>query len=91
MAKQQRMVRFIGDVQGVGFRYTACQIARGYDITGYVRNMADGSVECLAEGDSKEIDAFIAELTQQMSYYIRRTTSQIAPYSGAHRAFEVRY
>ena len=91
MAKEQRIVRFIGDVQGVGFRYTACQIASGYDITGYVRNMADGSVECVVEGQAQEIDAFVSELSQQMSYYIRRTTSQIAPYSGVHRTFGVKH
>ena len=91
MAKEQRIVRFIGDVQGVGFRYTACQIASGYDITGYVRNMADGSVECVVEGEVQEVDAFVSELSQQMSYYIRRTTSQTAPFSGAHRTFGVKH
>jgi acylphosphatase len=45
MDKQQRTVRFSGMVQGVGFRYTACRIAGRYDVTGYVKNLHDGSVE----------------------------------------------
>ena len=64
MAKQQRLVHFFGTVQGVGFRYTACRVAAGYEVGGYVRNLADGSVECLAEGDPAEIDGFLAELAR---------------------------
>jgi acylphosphatase len=91
MANQQRRLTFFGDVQGVGFRYLACRIAGRYGVTGYVRNVSDGSVECLLEGQAAEIDAFLEEITEQMSQYIRRTTSQVAPYSGGYATFEVRY
>ena len=40
-----------GRVQGVGFRYHVTQHAREKDITGYVRNLWDGSVEVVAEGE----------------------------------------
>ncbi len=78
-------------VQGVGFRYTACRIAGRYDVTGYVRNLHDGSVECLVEGDAAEIDAFIAELSQAMSGYINKQTAHVAPYTGRYESFGVDY
>jgi acylphosphatase len=90
-SNQQRRMTFFGDVQGVGFRYVASRVAGRYGVAGYVRNVPDGSVECLLEGQADEIDAFLADLAEQMSQYIRRTTSQVAPYSGRYATFEVRY
>jgi acylphosphatase len=91
MANQQRRLTFFGEVQGVGFRYLASRIAGRYGITGYVRNLPDGSVECVLEGQAGEIDAFLADITEQMSQHIRRTTSQVGEYTGLYPAFEVRY
>lgn len=91
MADEQRIVRFYGIVQGVGFRYTTCRVALGHDVTGYVRNVADGSVECVVEGKSEEIDAFLGALGERMRAYIRRQTAQTAPATGAFSAFDVRF
>jgi len=91
MAKQQRTVRFHGDVQGVGFRYTACRVAGGLDVAGYVRNMPDGSVECLVEGEGAEIDAFLEALGQRMGRHIHRRTEQLTPYSGRFQSFTVEF
>ena len=43
-------VQYSGDVQGVGFRYTAVTIARGYNVSGYVQNLSDGRVRLVVEG-----------------------------------------
>ncbi|MCS7090952.1 MAG: acylphosphatase [Verrucomicrobiota bacterium] len=51
-------ILYSGHVQGVGFRYTTCQVARGFDVTGTVRNLADGRVELVAEGTREELEAF---------------------------------
>ncbi len=91
MAAEQRLVRFFGDVQGVGFRYTACRLAGGYDVTGYVRNMPDGSVECLVEGSGEEIDAFLEAMGERMRAYIRRREQQTAVAGGEYRSFGVRF
>ena len=91
MACQQRKVLFDGDVQGVGFRYTACRMATDYDVTGTVRNLPDGRVECLIEGEPQEIDRFLAAVTASMGEYIRRTTQQTAPATGAYRSFTVAF
>lgn len=50
---------FHGYVQGVGFRFTAEKISRQFCVTGYVRNLIDGTVEITAEGDEKELQAFL--------------------------------
>lgn len=55
-------VRFEGIVQGVGFRAGAAWIARGFPVTGFVRNERDGSVCLVAEGDAEELDAFLAAI-----------------------------
>jgi acylphosphatase len=52
-------VFYSGRVQGVGFRVTVRQIARGFDVTGAVRNLSDGRVELIAEGEKAEVAAFL--------------------------------
>jgi acylphosphatase len=47
-----------GRVQGVGFRYFAEERARLEGIGGYVRNLPDGGVEALAEGDAEAVTRF---------------------------------
>ncbi len=47
-----------GEVQGVGFRFFTQRIAARHQVTGYVRNLADGRVETLAEGTSENIESF---------------------------------
>jgi acylphosphatase len=51
-------VFYSGQVQGVGFRYTAKTVAAGFEVTGTVRNLPDGRVELIAEGQRAELEAF---------------------------------
>jgi acylphosphatase len=51
-------ILYSGRVQGVGFRYTAKTVATGYEVTGVVRNLPDGRVELIAEGETAELEAF---------------------------------
>jgi len=48
-----------GKVQGVGFRASVLTLAKGYDVTGWVRNLHDGRVELSANGEDDEVDAFL--------------------------------
>ncbi len=55
-----------GRVQGVGFRYTAKGVAQRFAVTGFVRNLSDGRVELVVEGDAAEVtdDATLRRLAQ---------------------------
>jgi acylphosphatase len=55
-------IRVTGMVQGVGYRYFVRNTAVSLRLDGSVRNMPDGSVEVVAEGDRGLVDALIAEL-----------------------------
>jgi len=65
------LVFFEGRVQGVGFRYTTYQVAKGFELRGFVKNLPDGRVQLELEGDKKECHAFIEALEDEMVGYIR--------------------
>lgn len=59
-------ITFHGTVQGVGFRYTARELARSYpDISGWVRNEFDGTVAMHIQGSDDEITAYLHSLTKE--------------------------
>ena len=59
-----KQIFYEGRVQGVGFRFTVKQIARGFDVIGWVRNLDDGRVELQATGDAAEVDAFLDAIAE---------------------------
>lgn len=58
--KKHVNIRVSGKVQNVGFRYAALKTAEKYDIKGFIRNEADGTVYIEAEGPEPQINHFIA-------------------------------
>jgi acylphosphatase len=75
-------VFFSGHVQGVGFRYSVLQVAREFEVAGYVSNLADGRVQVEAEGAASEVAGFVAAIEEKMHGYIRkveRSASRSAP------------
>ncbi len=77
-----KRIIFEGRVQGVGFRYTAKDLARGYDLLGTVRNLADGTVELIVAGDGREIAEFLRELREDsaVAHHIKgMTEGEIGP------------
>jgi acylphosphatase len=63
---------FTGRVQGVGFRYAALQVAKEFEVTGFVSNLPDGRVHLEVEGDPGVVDAFIAAVGERMHGHVRK-------------------
>ncbi len=57
-----------GTVQGVGYRYFATTCARALGITGWVRNLPDGTVEAHAEGEAAKLEEFRFDLSRGARY-----------------------
>ncbi|HZK82905.1 MAG TPA: acylphosphatase [Humisphaera sp.] len=86
----RRITHFDGRVQGVGFRYTTQNIAMRYNVHGYVRNLDDGRVELVLEGEDREIDGVIGCLREKMNGFIRQVQTHIYPATGEFETFGIR-
>ena len=85
-----RQIFYEGRVQGVGFRYTVKQIAKGYDVVGWVRNLEDGRVELQCSGEPEEVEGFIEAIVEsQLKSHIRAVTATPIPPLN-ERGFEIR-
>ena len=85
-------VLFSGDVQGVGFRYTAVSIARRFaSVGGYIRNLPDGRVELIAEGRREELKAFVEEIRSVMRGCVAGVAVSRSEATGEFALFGVRY
>ncbi|HXM33377.1 MAG TPA: acylphosphatase [Chthoniobacterales bacterium] len=85
-------VFYEGNVQGVGFRYTVRHIAKGFDITGSVRNLRDGRVELLVAGEEDEVRAFLEAIMQsELRAHIRKQSEAPLPNPPAFHGFEIRH
>jgi acylphosphatase len=85
-----RHVFYEGRVQGVGFRYTVRQVATGFDIAGWVRNMPDGRVELLAAGEQDELEAFLMAIEESgLGSFIRKQMVNEIPHPAGLRGFEI--
>jgi len=62
MARVTELIHFSGHVQGVGFRMSTQRLARGSNVVGYVKNLADGRVEMVATAEPDAISRLIARL-----------------------------
>ena len=75
-----KRVFYTGRVQGVGFRYTVRQLAAGYEVSGWVKNLTDGRVELLVVSrEGEELEAFLAELRDfsAVAHYIKEIEEQV--------------
>jgi acylphosphatase len=87
----RKTVHYFGRVQGVGFRYTTCQLAADFAVVGHVRNLPDGRVELVAEGDPEEIERFLSAVARTMTRNIREATNYESPATGEFDRFQVRF
>jgi len=86
-----RHIVFFGHVQGVGFRYTAQRIAGHHGLTGFVRNLPDGTVEMLAQGPAGDIDLCLEEIDAEFAGQVRDRQVQQVPPSSRHTDFRIAF
>jgi len=81
-----------GGVQGVGFRYFTSRLANRLGLTGWVRNLPDGRVEVLADGDPALLSQFEAELRRGpgMASVTNLLGTEIPDQSERFNSFEIR-
>jgi acylphosphatase len=90
--KARLHVFYSGRVQGVGFRMSVKQIACGYEVVGWVKNLSDGRVEMVAEGDKSELEAFFQGISE--SYLNSFIHNQVADWLEPHgdlKSFHIAY
>ena len=79
-----------GMVQGVGFRYYVHHAARRHYLTGWVKNLEDGRVEVLAEGDEEELRQFVRDIEKGSRFStVKEVQTEWLPYSNKFRHFEI--
>ena len=84
------IVFYSGRVQGVGFRATVRQIARGFEVVGTVRNVPDGRVELIAEGRSEELEAFLKGIREgELSGFIAKEPCLWTDAEGGMKDFKI--
>ena len=83
-------LRFTGQVQGVGFRWTATRAANVLGLTGWVYNAWDGSVEMEVQGDEQSIDQMIAAIDRGRFIQIDNIEKEKIPVVEDERYFNVK-
>jgi acylphosphatase len=90
MPMEGRHVFYEGRVQGVGFRFTVKQLARGYDVVGWVKNLPDGRVELQCSGEPDEVEAFLEGIEEsQLKSHIRAVSASPIPALTGLKGFEI--
>ena len=84
-------VFYSGRVQGVGFRFTAEDLARNLEVTGWVRNLRDTRVEVVAEAEEQALRSFLSRIERYFRSYIQDVDIQWQEPSGEFRDFGIRF
>jgi acylphosphatase len=90
MALKRVEVHYSGRVQGVGFRFTAENFASAYKLVGYVRNMPDGKVELVAEGEEAHLKEFLDAVKMDLANYIEKYFTNWFPPTGEFKRFTIK-
>ena len=80
---------YSGRVQGVGFRYTVMRLAAGRPVTGFVKNLRDGRVEVVAEGEDDAVAALVSDIDRVMQKYIEDRSAVTETPTGEFEGFQV--
>ena len=87
--KKQVHLYYSGKVQGIGFRYTARDIADSFKVCGWIKNLSDARVEILAEAEENILNNFLEQINQHFSRYIKEVNTEWQPASGEFHDFQI--
>lgn len=90
MTAHRRTIHYVGRVQGVGFRWTAVAALRGLDVTGYVKNLPDGRVELVLEGEPSVTADAARRVASAMAGHIDHARESTGPATGEFDGFAIR-
>jgi acylphosphatase len=85
----RRTAYYDGRVQGVGFRYTTNSIAHNFRVIGQVRNLEDGRVELIAEGEPGEVTRFLNQVFETLGRHIHGSKITESPATGQFATFSI--
>ena len=90
--KKRLHLFYTGRVQGVGFRFTAETTALSLELTGWVKNLPDGRVEVICEGEEETLVHFLEKMRSgPMKPYIRNVESVWSEATGEFQDFSIRF
>lgn len=84
-------VVFKGEVQGIGFRYMARQLAVKYNVGGWVYNAPEGNVEVEVEGEFWQVNEFLTDLKERFREEIEDVESKESEYTDKYKEFQIRF
>lgn len=87
---ERQEIRFYGNVQGVGFRYTAKYAARALGLTGWVYNDYDGSVLMEVQGNPEKIESLISKIEERRFIIIENMEVRKLPIVNGEGEFDIR-
>ena len=83
-------IYFSGHVQGIGFRYSVKQLTLEFEVTGWVKNLPDGRVEVVVEGERCELETFQEAIPDAgLRRFIHETHSNWNKGTGEFKGFEI--
>ena len=91
MADIAKHIIFSGRVQGVGFRFTAQRIAERYGLTGFVRNLPNGTVEMFAQGDANDVAQCLRDIGEAFAGYVRDAKIEDASPNARYDGFSIAF
>ena len=89
---QKRLhIYYAGSVQGVGFRFTVERTANSLGLSGWVRNLGDGRVEAVVEGEETALESFRKKIRETFDDYIRQADEVSGKATGEFESFDIRF
>jgi len=90
MSQVARKFLIRGEVQGVGYRFFAQRVAARHQVVGYVKNLADGTVEAVVEGSREAVDALKNDLAIGPKFSnVEQVEEQVIEPTGSYIHFRV--